>query len=210
MSPAETADLLRFCSSLDTWLGKVTPEEAATMVAGWAVMLEGMPADLAMRTARAHYQHGDARTITPGDLLDAWAADRRSQQEAAVASVQPALEAGVGEPVIFGSASDYLRDMVAAVAAGRDPSTVTRPAGVRMLSLSPEAEARSRACRFPDICVCTHLECRDGWLDVETTRRSVLGQDCAQVTRCPMCNDALLMAGEKGIARKPRKTAGAR
>jgi hypothetical protein len=211
VTPAEVADLLRFCSTLDPWLGKVTPEEGGVMVGGWTVMLDAMPADVAMRAAKAHYSHGGERTLTPGDLLDYWAAQRgQAHAEQTAVSVQQALDAGAGPAVLFGSGREYLADMMAVVAQGGDPSTVTRPAGVRVRMLSPEAEARERACRFPDICVCTHLECRDGWLDAETTRRSVLGQDCLQATRCPQCNDGLLMAVEKGVARKPRRTAGAR
>jgi hypothetical protein len=175
VTPTQVADLLRFCSSVDPWLKQTSPEEGAVMVAGWGLLLEAMPADVAMRTAREHYQHGGERTITPGDLLDAWAAVRRASQSQVHREDQSALEAATTDAEhVFGSASTYLADMMAAVAAGRDPSTVVRPSGVRVLSLSPEAEARERACRFPDICVCTHLECRDGWLDVETTRRSVL------------------------------------
>lgn len=211
MTPPEVADLLRFCSTLDTWLGKVTPEEATVMIGGWTVMLEAMPADVAMRACKAHYSHGGERTVTPGDLLDYWAAHRAAARtDDQAVSVQQALDAGPDTPGIFGSATAYLADMMAVVAQGGDPSTVVRPAGVRVRSLSPAAEAKERACRFPDICVCTHLECRDGWLDAETTRRSALHQDCAQATRCPQCNDGLLMAIERGVARKPRRTAGAR
>lgn len=210
MTPAEVGDLLRFCSTVDPWLKATSPEEGAVMVGGWAIMLEAMPADVAIRAAKDHYSHGGERTITPGDLLDYWAAHRKAATEPVALSVQQALDAGDGPAVMFGSGSQYLADMMAVVAQGGDPATVVRPSGVRVRMLSPDGEAKERACRFPDICACTHLECRDGWLDAETTRRSVLGQDCLQATRCPQCQDGLLMAIERGVARKPRRTAGAR
>jgi hypothetical protein len=222
-SPVNTTEvrtLLREAAGLDRWLGATDPESGQMMVAGWSAMLEPVPLDFARRAVRDHYAQPDARTLTPGELLHTWRQhrDRERRQSEAVAraaeqtavSVQQVLDAGEGPAVVFGSGREYLADMMAVVAQGGDPSTVTRPAGVRVRVLSPEAEARERACRFPDICVCTHLECRDGWLDAETTRRSVLGQDCLQATRCPQCNDGLLMAVEKGVARKPRRTAGAR
>lgn len=209
MSPTDVQDLLRFCGSVDPWLGKTTPEEGAVMVAGWTLMLEAIPGDVAMRAARAHYQHGEARTITPGDLLDAWAGERRREQQSttdaiAAASIQQALDAEVG-PAIFGSGAQYLADMMAVVAQGGDPATVVRPAGVRVRMLSPSAEARERSCAFPDICVCTHLECRGGWLDTEETVVNGLGRHYPAARYCPQCLDGVKMAGEKGVARRPRK-----
>ena len=179
------------------------------MVAGWGMLLEAIPADVAMRAAREHYAQGEVRTVTPGDLLDAWAAVRRRQQQALTddvrrADVQPELVAEDLAP-LFGSGAAYMADMVAAVARGEDPRTVTRPAGVRVRSYSPEAEARERVCRFPDICVCTHLECRDGWLDEETAVVNGQGKSYPAAQRCPQCDDALQMAQERGIARKPRR-----
>lgn len=211
MNPQEVGDLLRFCSSLDPWLKATSPEEGAVMVAGWGLMLEAMPPDVAMKAAREHYQHGDSRTITPGDLLDAWAAVRRADQkstgdEVQAKSIQQALDAGEGiGSVVFGSGAQYLADMMAAVARGEEPESVVRPAGVRVLNLSPEAGARERQCAFPDVCVCTHTECRAGWLDEYTTRTNALGRTYPAAQRCPRCEEGLVMAQEKGIARKPRR-----
>ena len=180
-------------------------------MAGWAMMLEAIPTDVAMRAAKAHYSSGDARTITPGDLLDTWAAERRREQShadqvARGAEVQHEL-GGPDLAPLFGSGAQYLADMVTVVAQGGDPSTVARPAGVRVSQLSPEAEARERRGAFPDIRVCTHLECRDGWLDAEETIVNGHGQRYVAAVRCPQCLDGIKMAGEKGIARRPRKGA---
>lgn len=210
MKPGEVGDLLRFCSSVDPWLKQTSPEEGAVMVAGWGVLLEAVPADVAMRTAREHYQRGEVRTITPGDLLDAWAVVRRRGQRdtddaARRVEAQHELVSPDDLAPVFGSATQYLTDMMAAVARGEDPATVVRPAGVRVLSLSPDGEARERQCAFPSICVCTHLECRDGWLDEETVKVNGQGKSYPAAQRCPMCNDGILMAQEKGIARKPRR-----
>jgi hypothetical protein len=215
VNPQEVAVLLRYAASLDRWLKETDQESAQVMVIGWSSILADVPFAFAERTVRDHYATPDARSIAPGDVLTAWRSDlaRSRERDAAAhrATQQQTLDAAAPpDQGVFGSATQYLADMMAVVAEGGDPSTVVRPAGVRVRTLSPEAEARERACRFPDICVCTHMECRDGWLDVETTRRSVLGQDCEEVTRCPQCDDALQMAQERGIARKPRRTAGAR
>lgn len=213
MNAQEVADLLRFCSSVDPWLKQTSPEEGAVMVGGWALMLEAMPADVAMRAARLHYSTGEARTLTPGDLLDVWATSRKREHQASVdaaarVEVQQELEGAV--PGVFGSAAPYLADMMAAVARGEDPATIPTPAGVRVRNLSPEGEARERQCAFPSICVCTHLECRDGWLDVEEVRVNALGKAYPAVRKCPRCDDGLQMAVERGLVRKPRRTTGAR
>lgn len=214
MSPEEVGDLLRFCSSVDPWLKQTSPEEGAVMLAGWGMLLGAVPTDVAMRAARAHYSTGEARTITPGDLLDVWTAERRrAQQEASDAAgraeVQHELVGSDFTPV-FGSGAAYLADMMAAVARGEDPRLVPRPAGVRVRTLSPEGEARERCCPWPDICVCTHLECRGGWLDEEGTRVNALGRSYPAAVKCPRCDDALQMAIERGLVRKPRRAAPAR
>jgi hypothetical protein len=214
VNPNEVGDLLRFCSSVDPWLKQTSPEEGAVMVGGWGMLLEAVPADVAMRAARAHYSAGDARTITPGDLIDAWATVRRRDQQADTDEVQRRETAvAIGDvelAPVFGSGAQYLADMMAAVERGEDPATVTRPAGVRVRTLSPEGEARERACRFPDICACTHLECRDGWLDEPGVRTNNLGRSYEAAQKCPQCEDGVLMAIEKGIARKPRRATAAR
>lgn len=211
MTPVEVSDLLRFCSSVDPWLKQTSPEEGAVMVAGWGLLLEHVPAEFAMREARAHYSQGEARTITPGDLLTAWQVRQRREQQAETdaahaRSIQQALDAGEGlGEVVFGSGARYLADMMAAVERGEDPRTVPRPAGVRVRTLSPEAEARERACPWPDLCACTHLECRHGFLDEEETRVNGQGKVYPAVRRCPNCEDAVKMAEDRGLIRKPRR-----
>lgn len=214
MSPHETADLLRYAASLDRWLKETDPESAQMMVAGWSSMLGEVPLDWAQRAVRDHYAQPEARTIMPGDLLHGWLdaarRDRQREQDAAHrVEVQKELSVGDAVPTVFGSATQYLTDMMAAVARGEDPSTVVRPAGVRVLNLSPEADARSRACRFPSICLCTHLECRDGWLDQDGVRVNSQGKSYPAAQRCPMCEEGMVMAQERGVARRPRRaTAG--
>lgn len=212
MSPEEVGDLLRFCSSVDPWLKQTSPEEGAVMVAGWGLLLGEVPADAAARYARAHYQHGDARTLTPGDLLDAWTAERRRahDQDDAQARAAEAVPIGDALAIAVGGAGEYLAAMQAAIARGENPHDVPRPAGVRVRTYSPEAEARERRCVYWEVCVCTHTECRAGWLDDDTVVVGANGRSYPAAARCVRCEEGLLMAQEKGLARKPRRTAGAR
>lgn len=204
MTPGEVADLLRYCSSLDGWLKQTSPEEGAVMVAGWGTILEHVPADVAMSCARRHYSVEGARTIQPGDILGAWRdqlrvatreQDEGERRELAAAEFQ--------EEVPVGSGAAYVREMLHAMSEGKDPGTVKRPAGVPVLTA--DQEERSRRCVYYSICACTHTECRGGFLDEEVTVVNGLGRKYPAVKRCPNCNDALLMAEERGIARKPRR-----
>lgn len=210
MSPQETTAFLSYCAGLDQWLKATGPDEAAMMAAGWTDMLRNVPLDFARKFARSHYGHADSRTIQPGDVLSGWRSqhdreqrtrdrdERRTAGELEAHSAAEILAQGV---IPMAGATEYITDLQAAIAAGRDPRTVTRPASVRVISL--EMDTTSRRCVFHDVCVCTHTECRAGWLDAETTVVNGIGRKYPAVERCPRCDEALTMAQETGRARKP-------
>ena len=211
MTPQETTLLLSYCAGLDPWLKSFAPDEAAMTLAGWSDLLGAVPLEFAKATAKRHYSHPDARTLTPGEVLSLWNAERRRAQTLAERDERAAtaleLNAGTAEVqtvIPAGGATEYLEALAEAIAAGKDPRSVPRPAGVRVLS--PVGDVASRRCRHHDICACTHTECRDGWLDVETTVVNGNGASYPAVERCPNCEDAGKMADELGRT----KTAGRR
>lgn len=212
MSPVEVRTLLSGAAALDRFLASTPPEMAAEMETGWAGILRDVPLGFAQSVIRGHYSVADVRTVTPGDIMGAWTAERRRTAQAATDAELRAAEApneaqigarAVQEAIPAGGAMSYLRDLAAALDAGRPASSVPRPAGVRVLS--PKAEEISRRCRFPDLCVCTHTECRDGWVDEPVDKVNALGMHYEAAARCPQCYDALQMAETTGRLRKPRR-----
>lgn len=66
-----------------------------------------------------------------------------------------------------------------------------------------DREVRERRCVWWRICACDHTVCRAGWLDEETEITNAHGTKYAAVKRCPHCKDAILMAEEQGLIKKP-------
>lgn len=201
MKPEEVADLLRYASTLDRWLRASDQESGQMMVAGWSNMLAAVPATAAQATVLAHYSQANARTLTPGDILSAWR-DQELRETRTVADKEARTPRTGGQ--LLGV---YLRRVLEVVRGGGRVEDVPVPSGS---GLTPAAEAWARRCAYPTICACSHTECRAGWLDVETSVVNGLGDTYPAVRRCPVCADGLLMAEEKGIARKPSKYSGAR
>lgn len=161
MNLAEVRDLLSTASGYDRWLRSSDPEEAGLMLTGWAELLEPVPYGVALEALRRHYSLPDARTIQPGDLVEAHRAAVREE------SVKRGQEVG-------------------------------------------RSEAWVRRCAFHTICACSHTECWGGFLDEETTVTNDLGREYPAVKRCPTCVDGIIMAEERGIARRPRPVAAGR
>jgi hypothetical protein len=205
VNATELADLLRYCSSLDPWLKQTSPEEATVMLAGWGTILGPVPADEAMRAARAHYSEPGARTITPGDVLDAWRASRREAAQVAERAEVEQL-ALVGPPSVLTSkpAVSYLTALRNALDLGLDTKTVAAPEGLRFRSHA--SNVRARRCQWHELCACDHLECRDGWSDEVIITRDDAGRRHEAVRRCAHCWDALKMAEERGLLKKVRRT----
>lgn len=201
MNAAEVRDLLRFCSSVDPWLKQTSPEEAVVMVGGWGAILQDVPLDTAMLAAKAHYSEPNARTIQPGDLLGAFHAQRRAHGKAEAEQERLALAGPQQGLLPAPNMIAWLRDVMHAALRGEDTSTIPRPSGVRQLS--EKHDAYLRRCIYHGLCACDHTTCRDGWMDAEETVTSELGRTYPAVRRCPHCLDALLMAEDRGIAKKP-------
>lgn len=82
-----------------------------------------------------------------------------------------------------------------------------REESARQGKSTPTSEAWERRCSFHTICACSHTECWGGFLDEEVTVTNALGREYPAVKRCPVCVDGILMAEERGIARRPRPAA---
>jgi hypothetical protein len=200
---AEVSDLLRYAATLDRWLKQSDPEAGQLMVAGWTDMLAAVPYAVAREAVQRHYSVHQERTIQPGDLLDAYRETLRAktaeevlQQTAELNAAAPGPRQGMGL---------WMRDVLAAVRAGLPAESVPIPAGT---SVTPAQDAWQRRCAFPNICACSHTECRAGWLDQPATVVNSLGRSYEAAKRCPVCTDGILMAQERGIARKPRQHSG--
>jgi hypothetical protein len=201
VNSVEVRDLLSYAASLDRWLRTSDPEAAELMLTGWAELLASVPYAVAREAVQRHYSVHQERTVTPGDLLDAWRESLRTDSSAEALRA-PRTDGGPARNV-----GTYLRAVQDAVAAGQPVESVPVPPGEQ---LSDTADAWSRRCSFHTICACSHRKCRGGWLDEETTVTNGQGATYPAVRRCPVCVDGILMAEERGIARKPRRAAGAR
>jgi hypothetical protein len=205
VTPEETAGVLRYAATLDPWLGQTSIEEGAVMVTGWTDMLTAVDPQVAMDAVRAHYAEAGVRSIQPGDVLAAWrrhltaqAAERETAERTAVQAVHAAqVVRGFG-----GSLGTYLRECLDTVAGGGRVEDVALPEG--RPRLDEHTDRWQRRCTFHTICACSHTEYRAGFLDAETTITDAHGREHPAVRRCVVCADGILMAQERGIARRPR------
>jgi hypothetical protein len=194
--------LLALLVSLDSRLVARDERTAEIRVNAWTSLLGEVDPGFAVRYAETAYQEIRDYALTPAEILVAWREDQATTAESSGSALFDAgryLEQQHGwDPVMV----DYLRDVLEAVKAGDDPESVPRPATSRR-PLTPEQDAWQRRCRYHRICACDHRVCRDGFLDAEET---IIGLNAASypvVRRCTWCADALTMAIERGIAKRP-------
>lgn len=188
--------LLALLVTLDTRHAMADQAAAKAKAETWARILGQDGVDPGWCRVWVEGQHREPRGVplSLGDIRRGWATFRRVQRAKDREGALPGLAAPP-------SVSAYLHDVLQAVQAGRHPSTVMRPGGVK--TLSPLADERSRRCGS-EICVCTHTECRAGWLDVEVEHVNTLGLRYSQVQRCPSCMDAVTMAQEPAMRGRRR------
>jgi hypothetical protein len=184
--PAHSAALLAYVASVDDRFATTDEAVAAARVRAWQTILSDVDPGFALQHARRYYSKVGQPRLTPAEVRNAWVQAQRRQEQ----RERPPLAQGV-QPAP--RVRDYLRAVVAAVAAGRDPGSITPPAGA---TLTPEADVASRRCANWRNCACDHTGCRDGWLDAEERVTNSLGKSYPAVTHCPHCRDAALMAAE--------------
>lgn len=169
----------------------------------WAKILNACGADPQWVRAWCERAYGEPRPVPlyVGDIKRAWMNHQRVQaakdRTDEVVPI-PGMPAGVWRqrPPWF---DQYRADVDAVRAQGGDVMGVPLPyarVGVD--------DSRERRCVNHDICVCTHTECRDGFLDVEGTVTDKRGVPSPAVRRCPVCFDAVQMRGELTPKRRRR------
>lgn len=203
--------LLALLVSLDPRLRAPDLHTAEVRASAWTRLLSEVDPGYAVRYCEHAYQELRDLPITPAEILTAWREDQRAEAEASGDALFDAgryLDNQTGwDPVMV----DFLRDVLAAYQRGEDPEqTVPRPRTSRRPRTAAQ-DAWQRRCPFHRICACDHARCRDGFLDEEETVVGLSRKPYPAVRRCPFCADALAMAIERGIAKKPQaRTAGRR
>lgn len=202
MTEDQVRALLALLVALDARMKAPDENTAALRVRAWSVLLQEVDPAYAMRYAEHAYQETRDWPLQPAEILQGWRAEQaagRARAEAAYRQQHP--EERQAGPVEMAA---YVRACVDALANGRDPLLIPRPA---ITPLSPEQDAYLRRCVYHRICACDHLHCREGFLDDETTIINSLGRTYVAVARCPYCRDAIVMAEERGLAKHPGRTA---
>lgn len=163
----------------------------------WAKLLNmsGVDPQWARSYVERSYREPRPQALTLGDICRAWSNVRRVEESKERVTVLPGFTQLGKRPEWF---DQFKAECDAVRSAGGDPEGV--PLHAQLLKLD---ETRERRCVNHDKCVCTHTECRDGWLDQGTTVTSEHGTKYPAVRRCPMCFDVVLMQSEL----KPRRRA---
>lgn len=206
MTRQEVALVAASAAAIDPRLA--TRDEATTdlRTAAWFQIIGDVPLAFALDQVRAAYSEVRDWPLQPAEILQAWRQQQTAARTAQAPYVGPydeepaeTLDGGAAKP----SVAAWLRQALDAAREGRSIDSVPKPFG-GPIQWTEQAIRRQRQCPYPDLCACSHTECRSGWLDVEGTVVNGLGKTYVQVERCPHCKDALLMAIDRGIARKPR------
>lgn len=201
MTFQHTEALLALLVSLDPRLRATDASTAALRTNAWTSLLGEVDPAYAVKYAELAYQEVRDFPLTPAEILVAWRTEARETAQQA----GEALFAGdTYQQVSHGwpaEMADWVRNVVTTIRHGGDGSEVPRPQN-RQRQLTVAQDAWRRRCAFHRICACDHTVCRDGWLDEVTEEPGPFG-DYEKVTRCPHCADALAMAVEQGIAKRP-------
>lgn len=214
MNLQECAVAVAAVAVADYRVRNLTEADSNALVMMWSRHLPDVPLDWVLNLVTRHYAQADPPELTSGRVLAAY---RATQRVEAAREREPALigdwfraeaPAGFAE-YVAGTVSEWerarsqpdgspewyqvrdeLRDQI-------DAEPLPWARAVR------GDDSRERRCVNHDICVCTHTECRDGWLDVETDVGNKLGGRFPAVKQCPHCADAVQMRHEL----KPRRGA---
>lgn len=175
----------------------------------WHKILADVDQRFALRFVHRYYSDAPEYAIQPGMILNAWREQQTAARTAARVAGEPSQPSLPGTPE-HPSVGRFLKAVLTAVHNGIDQSTVPRPAGWQPRLVNGQDPAR--LCPYPDLCACEHKVCRVGWLDDEVATDHPWGgsRQHRRVKRCPHCRDALLMAEETGIAKKPNRWRGGR
>lgn len=194
MNQAETSLILVQIISLDPRWSTSDQALMQQRVNSWAAVLADVPVGFARDFTTRYYGKPDVGQITPAAILTAW----RTAQRVVVSRDR--------EPMLIGDtrlrAPEGFTGMVAASTARWTLARQTHGEAWKVARAEAREtdaqmpvpwpvhrldDVRERRCTHHDICICTHTECRDGWLEVESNGR---------VKRCPVCEEAVAMRSE--------------
>ena len=199
--------LLALLANLDPRHNGTDPATIQGKAETWSKVLDSAGADPQWVKAFVERAYSDPRPVPlyVGDIKRGWDNYRRVE----AAKERP-------EPVLFGS-TRAPEGFAAMVEQSRQRWAVARqaPAGSELWAQQREAaqvadagmtvgwtvlavkDERERRCVEHQTCLCTHTECRDGWLDRETPE--------GRVQRCPVCREATEMRTELAPKRRGRR-----
>jgi len=207
----------------DYRLRNLPPSDAEALAHQWVRHLFDVPLDWVLAHIDAHYRDPEPVELTSGRVLAAyrsWQAHQRAAEEAAAEGAERAAGTSWWDqrPPWFDAyraacdAAARWPEVRALTGAARERARaealravvlVPVPAEARPVDATVGAEQRARRCAFYTLCACDHTHCRDGWLDDDEPREDTGGGVYPVARRCSFCNDALLMAEEQGLAKKP-------
>lgn len=204
MTTEHVEALLALLVSLDPRLRAPDAGTAEIRVRAWAGLLAEVDPAYAVAYVERAYQEIRDWPLQPAEILQAWRAEAEEKAEAAGEELfdgdgMQRWAAGQGwEPVVL----DWLREVLAAANRGEDPTSVPQP-HTSVRPLTPQQDAWQRRCAYHRICACDHTHCRAGFLDAEEEIIGWQGHRYPVVRRCNHCEDALKMAIEQGLAKRP-------
>lgn len=192
-TPEQVSAILGTIVALDPRMTSPDPTTAEIRARVWHGLIGECDPDWALRFVQAAYAEPRSFPLQAAEIRAAWRDGLAARHAAEDADRERQTLAG--DPEAWAAAFDVLRSILAT---GRD--RVMPPTG---RVLTAEQDAWSRRCLYWRLCACSHRYCRDGWLDAEGEVTREDGRVTTGVKRCPACADSILMAEEKGIARKP-------
>lgn len=216
MNRQEVEALLTYIVGIDPRWRVMSGEEHDVRTNAWLTLLGEVSPEYATDYVRHHYTEGpDPRQVTPAAIRHGWRASQQREDVAATprdalmdmtglfrqrpgwfdqyrstcdtAAAWQVTRQSAGDPYL--RAANGARSAIACVPAPYEAHPVPD-------RNTPRVE-RERRCRNHDTCACSHTVCRDGWLDEETTVANARGDVMAAVKRCPFCEDAVKMLGER-------------
>ncbi len=195
MTEQTMAAIIATIIALDSRMTALDADTAKLRIRAWWRILQDVDPAWAMRYVEHAYSQLRDFPITPAEIRTEWLrASERDETVTAREEIQGS--GGRATPVVM----DWLRASWLSLTSGGPVLPI--PEGVGRLS--DAADRRGRRCVYHELCACPHTHCRAGWEDAPHVIRNGQDREYEAVKRCEMCRDALLMAEERGIAKRPQ------
>lgn len=190
MSEDACTALLAYIASLDPRMIPPDPETARIRARAWWRILQDVDPVWAQRYVEHAYSQLRDFSVTVAEIRHEWLLAAEVDETAELREESHAPGGRASQVVM-----DWLRACLVAGKALPIPEGVGR--------ISPKLDALQRRCTYHALCACPHTHCRAGWEDAPHVVEDAQGRQREAVKRCDHCRDALLMAEERGIAKRP-------